>query len=83
MFVKSIHTVHFLRGRLDSSNTAQKMAGLKFVCIVASVREGRLGERMIKLLQAQFDAEMAPGGHELEIIGEAQIIFPLWFIGCV
>jgi len=53
------------------------MAGLKFVCIVASVREGRLGERMIKLLQAQFETEMAPKGHSLEIVDPSTYDLPL------
>jgi len=44
------------------------MAPLKFVCIVSSVREGRLAERMIRLIKKQFDATIGKNGHSLTII---------------
>ena len=46
------------------------MSSLKFVCIVASVREGRMAERVLKLVQQQFDDVMKPKGHSLTIVGK-------------
>ena len=46
------------------------MAGLKFVAIVASVREGRQGERMMKLTEAQFNKILKPKGHTIEFVGK-------------
>lgn len=45
------------------------MTGLKFVAIVASVREGRLAERMMKLVQKTFDEKLKPNGHTLKFVG--------------
>ena len=42
---------------------------LRFACFISSCREGRMAERMIKLIQAQFDLTMATKGHKLEFIG--------------
>ena len=49
------------------------MEGLKFVAIVASVREGRQGERMMKLTEAEFNRVLKPKGHSIEFIGKFDI----------
>ena len=48
---------------------AKMATGLKLVCIVASVREGRMADRMIKLVKQQFAEVLKPAGHTLVIIG--------------
>lgn len=53
------------------------MASLNFVLIGSSVREGRMGERMIKLVQAQFDAVMKPKGHSLKVVDPENYDLPL------
>lgn len=45
------------------------MTKLKFVCVIGSVREGRLADRIVKFLKKMFDEVMKPKGHTLEIIG--------------
>lgn len=42
---------------------------LKFVCIVGSTRDGRIADRIMKIVQKQFDVVLAPNGHSLAFIG--------------
>jgi NAD(P)H-dependent FMN reductase len=53
------------------------MEGLKFVAIVASVREGRQGERMMKLTEAEFNRVLKPKGHSIEFIDPECFELPL------
>merc|ERR1711915_1068437 len=53
------------------------MSGLKFLCIIASVREGRMAERMMKLVTAQFLKTMAPSGHSLTVLDPEEYNLPL------
>ena len=42
---------------------------MKFACIVSSVRDGRIGDRILKLVQTQFNEVLKPKGHEIEVFG--------------
>ena len=43
---------------------------LRFCCIVGSTREGRMADRVLKLVQNQFDTVLKPKGHTLQVIGK-------------
>ena len=45
------------------------MTSLIIVCFVSSVRDGRMADRMKKLIQSQFDKVLTPKGHTLLFIG--------------
>ena len=47
------------------------MASLNFVCFISSVRDGRMADRMKKLVQSQFDKILTPKGHTLQFIGKS------------
>ena len=47
---------------------------LTFVCVIGSVREGTLANKIVKFLKKQFDEVMKPKEHTLEIIGMYDIM---------
>ena len=51
------------------------MAPLKIVCIMSSVRDGRMAERMRILTQKQFDEVLTPKGHSIQFVGRSQLLF--------
>jgi len=61
----------------SSQESKSTMSGLKFLCIVASVREGRMAERMMKLVKSQFEKTMAPAGHTLTIMDPEDYNLPM------
>ena len=57
---------------------------LKFACFISSCREGRMADRMIKLVKSQFEKTMACKGHKLEFIGlydffVLNFVINIWF----
>ncbi|XP_066914004.1 uncharacterized protein [Clytia hemisphaerica] len=50
---------------------------LRFACFISSCREGRMADRMVKLIQAQFNQTMQPKGHQLELIDPVKYDLPL------
>ena len=50
------------------------MASLKIVCFVSSVRDGRMADRMKKLVQTQFDEVLTSKGHTLQFVGKQSIL---------
>ena len=46
------------------------MSSLNIVCFISSVRDGRMADRMKKLVQNQFDQTLTPKGHTLHFIGK-------------
>lgn len=50
---------------------------LNFLCIVSSIREGRMAERMIALLRNKFNEVLAPKGHTLEVLDPAEYDLPV------
>ncbi|XP_066914003.1 uncharacterized protein [Clytia hemisphaerica] len=53
------------------------MAPIKLVCILSSIRDGRMGDRMKKLVESQFNEVLGSKGHTLEVIDPADYDLPV------
>merc|ERR1712071_355753 len=53
------------------------MTSLNIVCFISSVRDGRMADRMQKLLQSQFDQVLTPRGHSLQFIDPENYDLPV------
>lgn len=54
-----------------TGETKKNENSLNVLCIVSSVREGRIAERMVKFIENEFEEILKPKGHVLEVIGKA------------
>ncbi|XP_002156332.1 NADPH azoreductase [Hydra vulgaris] len=50
---------------------------LKYLALISSIRESRLADRMLSLLQTKFDAVLAPRGHSLQVLDPRVYDLPL------
>merc|ERR1712137_479421 len=62
--------------QIERSNRL-KMAPIKIACIISSVRDGRMANRMKTLVQKQFDEILTPKGHTLVFIDPEEYDLPV------
>ena len=62
-----LHTANHTK---HNSTSQSSMSTLKIVCFVSSVRNGRMADRMKKLVQSQFNEFLTPKGHTLQFVGK-------------
>uniref|UniRef100_A0A7M5USV9 NADPH-dependent FMN reductase-like domain-containing protein n=1 Tax=Clytia hemisphaerica TaxID=252671 RepID=A0A7M5USV9_9CNID len=53
------------------------MVSLKIVCIMSSVRDGRMAERMRNLIQKQFNEILTPKGHTIHFVDPEEYDLPV------
>lgn len=46
------------------------MSGLKVLCIIGSVRTGRMADKVVRLVENQFTKAFGSKGHEIKVLGK-------------